>query len=79
MKAWSYGLDRYLLLYGDNGVVVGAGFTNIHVELPVLWFMMGLSIAAAVVACANLWKRTYILPVVAAARGFLAHLSCCPG
>jgi uncharacterized protein len=22
VKAWSYGLDRYLLLYGDNGVVV---------------------------------------------------------
>ena len=24
VKAWSYGLDRYLLLYGDNGVVGGA-------------------------------------------------------
>ena len=24
VKAWSFGLDRYLLLYGDNGVVVGA-------------------------------------------------------
>ena len=21
VKAWSYGLDRYLLIYGDNGVV----------------------------------------------------------
>src|SRR5262245_8520199 len=34
VKAWSYGLDRFLLLYGDNGVVVGAGYTDIHVELP---------------------------------------------
>src|SRR6266487_4611976 len=32
VKAWSYGLDRYLLLYGDNGVVVGASYTDIHVE-----------------------------------------------
>jgi uncharacterized protein len=32
VKAWSYGLDRYLLLYGDNGMVVGASYTDIHVE-----------------------------------------------
>ena len=39
MKAWSYVLDRFLLLYNDNGVVVGAGYTDIHVELPVLWLL----------------------------------------
>src|SRR6516165_1025871 len=33
VKGWSYFLDRYLLLYGDNGVVVGAGYTDIHVAL----------------------------------------------
>ena len=32
VKAWSYGLDRYLLLYGDNGVVVGASYTDMHVS-----------------------------------------------
>jgi uncharacterized protein len=47
VKAWSYGLDRYLLLYHDNGVVVGASYTDIHVELPVLWLLIGLSIVAA--------------------------------
>ncbi len=70
VKAWSYVLDRYLLLYGDNGVVFGAGFTDIHVELPILWSLMGLSIVAALVAWANLWRRTYTLPVVAAALVF---------
>src|SRR5437667_320821 len=39
VKAWSYGLDRYLLLYHDNGVVVGASYTDIHVELPVRGFV----------------------------------------
>ena len=62
VKAWSYGLDRYLLLYGDNGVVVGASYTSIHVELPVLWLLTGLSIAAAFAAWANLRVRTYWLP-----------------
>ena len=54
VKAWSYGLDRYLLLYGDNGVVIGASYTDIHVELPALWLMIGISIIAAFAAWANL-------------------------
>jgi uncharacterized protein len=64
-EAASYGLDRYLLLYGDNGVVVGASYTDVHVKLPVLWFMIGLSIVAAFAAWANLWMRTYRLPAAA--------------
>jgi uncharacterized protein len=65
VKAWSYGLDRYLLVFGDNGVVVGASYADIHVELPVLWFLIGLSILAACVAFANLRVRTYRLLTVA--------------
>src|SRR5258708_17274480 len=65
VKAWSYGLDRYLLLYSDNGVVVGASYTDIHVGLPGLWLMIGLSIIAAFAAGANLRVRTYRLPAAA--------------
>jgi uncharacterized protein len=70
VKAWSYGLDRYLLLYGDNGVVVGASYTDIHVELPVLWLLIGLSIVAAFAAWANFRVRTYRLPAAAAVLVF---------
>jgi uncharacterized protein len=65
VKAWSYYLDRYLLLYGDNGVVVGASYTDIHVQLPVLWLLIALAIIAALVAWANLGLRTYRLPAAA--------------
>jgi uncharacterized membrane protein (UPF0182 family) len=61
VKAWSYSLDRYLLLYGDNGVVVGASYTDVHLGLPALWLMIGLSIIAAFIAWANLRARTYRL------------------
>jgi uncharacterized membrane protein (UPF0182 family) len=61
VKAWSYGLDRYLLLYGDNGVVVGASYTDVHLGLPALWLMIGLSIIAAFIAWANLRARTWRL------------------
>ncbi|MGY8664614.1 UPF0182 family protein [Bradyrhizobium sp. UFLA05-109] len=72
LKAWSYGLDRYHLLFGDNGVVVGAGYTDANVELPVLWILIALSIVAALAAWANLWVRTYRLPTAAIALLFSA-------
>ena len=70
VKAWSYALDRFLLLYNDNGVVVGAGYTDVHVELPVLWLLICLAAAAAVVAWANVRLRTYRLAIAAAALVF---------
>ena len=62
LKAWSYTLDRFLLLYGDNGVVVGAGYTDIHVELPVLWLLVGVAAAAAVVSWLNMRWLSYRIP-----------------
>ena len=70
VKAWSYALDRYHLLYNDNGVVVGAGYTDVHVELPVLWLLIGLSAGAAVVAWVNVRVRTFSLVIVATALVF---------
>ena len=70
VKAWSYFLDRYLLLYGDNGVVVGAGYSDVHLQLPVLWLLLSLAIIAAFCCWANLRVRNYKLPIVAAALVF---------
>ena len=66
VKAWSYALDRYLLLYNDNGVVVGAGYTDVHVELPMLWLLLAVSVVAAFVAWANIRLRTYRFAIGAA-------------
>jgi len=66
LKAWSYWLDRYLLLYGDNGVVIGASYTDIHVKLPVLWLLMCLAIAAAFGSWVNVRLRDYRVPAAAA-------------
>jgi uncharacterized membrane protein (UPF0182 family) len=70
VKAWSYGLDRYLLLYGDNGVVVGASYTDVHVELPILWLLVGLALLAALASFANVRVRTYKLPLAGAVLVF---------
>ncbi|SEO29188.1 hypothetical protein SAMN02990966_01527 [Rhodospirillales bacterium URHD0017] len=70
VKAWSYGLDRYQLLYSDNGVVVGAGYTDLHVRLPVLWLLAGLAIACAVACWVNMRWRTWRIPAGALALLF---------
>jgi uncharacterized membrane protein (UPF0182 family) len=65
VKAWSYLLDRYLLLYNDNGVVVGANFTDTHVVLPVLWLLAAVAVVAAIIAGVNVRRRVY-RPAIAA-------------
>ncbi|WP_416048895.1 UPF0182 family protein [Cupriavidus basilensis] len=70
LQAWSYWLDRFLLLYGDNGVVVGAGYTDIHVGLPVLWPLIGLATAAAAASWANMRWRGYRIPAASALAVF---------
>jgi uncharacterized membrane protein (UPF0182 family) len=74
VQAWSYSLDRFLLLYGDNGVVVGASYTDVHVVLPVLWLLVVLALGAAVLAWANLRVGTARLPLTGAVMVFGASL-----
>src|SRR5207244_1013656 len=47
-----------------------ASYTDIHVELPVLWLLIGFSIVATFAAWANLRVRTYRLPAAAAVLVF---------
>jgi uncharacterized protein len=70
VKAWSYFLDRYLLLYNDNGVLVGAGYADIHVGLPGLWLVVCLAIAAAIISWANIWRPRLWPPILAIAAVF---------
>ena len=57
--------DRYLMLYDDNGVVVGAGYADVHVELPALWLLSVRAVVAAIAAWANVRLRTIRLLIAA--------------
>jgi uncharacterized protein len=70
VKAWSYVLDRYLLLYSDNGIVVGAGYTDLHVRLPILWLLVGLAVLCAIASWVNVRWRTWRIPAAAVALLF---------
>ena len=70
VEAWSFDLDRYLLLYGDNGVVVGASYTDIHVALPILMALIALCCVAAIASFANVRLRSARIPLASAALVF---------
>ena len=74
VQAFSYWLDRFHLLQGDNGVVVGAGYTDVHVQLPALWLLIVFAAIAAAACWANLRRRGWRLPAAAAATLFAASL-----
>jgi uncharacterized protein len=74
LKSWSYFLDRFLLLYNDNEVLVGASYTDIHITLRMLWILVGLASIAVIMCCVNLRVRTYKLPLAALALVFGASM-----
>ena len=45
--AWGFHLDRYDLLLSTHGVVYGAGYTDVYVARPALWFAMGATLTLA--------------------------------
>jgi hypothetical protein len=64
-KTVQYYLARYELLFSHRGVVDGAGYTDIKAQLPALNFLMIISIAAAVLFIANIFRRGWVFPIIA--------------
>ncbi len=64
VKAWSYWLNRYELLFSKDGVVQGVGYTDTHARIPALWILFVLAIIAAVVLLVNIWYKGWLLPLV---------------
>jgi uncharacterized membrane protein (UPF0182 family) len=46
--AWTYRLKLYGLLYSSSGVAYGAGYTDVHAQIPAYWALLSLTLALAV-------------------------------
>jgi uncharacterized protein len=64
VKAWGYSLDRYGLLFGTPLGFPGAGYTDIHVRLPMLNIMIWVTLIAALIVAMNARQRNIALPVL---------------
>ena len=65
VKAADYWLQRFELTTSSRGVVDGALYTDVNAQLPVLNLLVLISLAAAVLFVANIFRRGWTLPVLA--------------
>jgi uncharacterized protein len=64
-KTWQYFLGRFELVFSTRGSVDGATFTDVHAQLPALNFLMIISVVCAGLFIVNIWRRGWVLPVIA--------------
>jgi len=65
LAVWYY-LRRYMILTSKQGIVAGAGYTDVHVTLPVLGFFIGFSVVVALILFAwpNVFKKKGTIPLL---------------
>ncbi|MEX2269446.1 MAG: UPF0182 family protein [Acidimicrobiia bacterium] len=65
VKTADYFFSRYELNFSDRGTVDGATYTDINAQLPALEFLTIVSVIAALLFLWNIWRRGWVLPVIA--------------
>ncbi len=55
MLSWGFYLDRYNLLFRGDGLIYGAGFTHLTVELPTFWILAVLTALIAILLLVDRW------------------------
>ena len=65
IKATDYWYQRYSLNFSSRGVVDGASYTDVNAQLPAIKLLILISLCAAVLLIVNIWRRGWVLPVVA--------------
>jgi len=74
-KAVDYQLQRFALLGSSRGVVFGAGYTDVHARLPLLYLLTGVVALGALLLIANIfirrWRLSLIVGIAWVALSFL--------
>ncbi|HZP27998.1 MAG TPA: UPF0182 family protein, partial [Acidimicrobiia bacterium] len=65
VKTGQYYFGRYELNFSSRGVVDGAGYTDVHAQLPALELLIFISVVAALLFLWNIRRRGWVLPVIA--------------
>jgi uncharacterized protein len=65
VKTADYWLQRYELTTSSRGVVDGATYTDVNAQLPAINLLVLISVAAALLFVANIFRRGWTLPAVA--------------
>ena len=64
-KTVQYYLARFGLTLSHRGVVDGATYTDVKAQLPALNLLMLISVAAAILFIANIFRKGWVFPIIA--------------
>jgi uncharacterized membrane protein (UPF0182 family) len=65
VKTVQYYYARFQLDFSTRGVVEGASKTDVAAQLPALNLLMVISVVAAALFVWNIWRRGWVLPIIA--------------
>ena len=65
VKTAQYYFDRFELDFSQRGAVNGASYTDVKAQLPALNLLIFISIVAAGLFIWNIWRRGWVLPIIA--------------
>ncbi len=65
VKAVGYYYARFDLMFSNRGVVEGASYTDVNAQLPALTLLMVIAVFAAGLFIWNIWRRGWVLPIIA--------------
>ena len=74
VQAAGFWITSWELVYSERGVVFGAGFTDVTVELPILRLIALIALASAAMFLLNIYYRGWRLPLAAVALLFVMWL-----
>ncbi|MCR4402858.1 MAG: UPF0182 family protein [Firmicutes bacterium] len=57
LKAWGYRLATIGLVYSPRGVTFGAGYTDVHAQMPALGILSAMAVVVGLLLLANLFVR----------------------
>ncbi len=73
-KAVDYILAGWRLAYSERGATFGPGYTDVHVQIPVLRFLAIVAVIAAVLFLVNIYFKGWRLPAIAIGLLFVTWL-----
>ena len=68
-------VDRYNLVLAKDGVVNGAGYTDVHVRLPAIELLAVVALAVFVLMVFNVYQRRLALPAIGAGLWLLVAIT----
>ena len=72
LVAWQYRLDALELVYSTRGAVFGAGYTDVHAQLPAFNILVYVTIFAAVLLLVNVFLQQAWRAIVVVLVGWIA-------